>query len=76
MPTGRHEHYTDSHGNTIIETTGQTGALGILIYVLSPIDDFGEKNIMRLFVLFLDWQLGTIQGKIKVLACKGTLTSA
>ena len=36
------------------ETTGRTGALGFLICVLSPIDDFGEKNIMRLFVLFLD----------------------
>ena len=28
------------------ETTGRTGALGFLICVLSPIDDFGEKNIM------------------------------
>ena len=36
------------------ETTGRTGALGFLICVLGAIDDFGEKNIMRLFVLFLD----------------------
>ena len=44
----------DRAANAKEETTGRTGALGFLICVLSPIDDFGEKNIMRLFVLFLD----------------------
>ena len=47
-------HVSYRAANAKEETTGRTGALGFLICVLSPIDDFGEKNIMRLFVLFLD----------------------